>query len=288
MEISQLKQGDVLYNQDLMKTFGCSGQGGMRRGTKTNSLVLISNHVKSIYDDRWVDNIFHYTGMGTKGNQSLEFAQNKTLNESNENGINVFLFEVFEEKKYIYIGQVELAGLPYKEKQLDDKKNERDAYIFPLRLKNNGQVFAISEEILNENNSLKEKKARKLSDVELLARIKNRRNSGTRKTAGVTYERNPYVVEYTKRRARGICELCNKPAPFKNNLGEPYLEVHHIEWLSQGGEDTAENTAALCPNCHRKIHVLNSNEDREKLINKIKYIEEISVKEIEEENIPVT
>ncbi|CUU48431.1 hypothetical protein [Clostridium beijerinckii] len=48
-----------------METFECSSQGGMRRGTKTNSLVLISNHVKSIYEDIWIDNVFHCTGVYT-------------------------------------------------------------------------------------------------------------------------------------------------------------------------------------------------------------------------------
>ncbi|MGH4118802.1 hypothetical protein [Clostridium sp.] len=67
-------------NYDIMDTFGCSGQGGMRRSRKTNALVLVSNHFKSIYDDRWYGDIFHYTGMGQNGDQSLEFMQNKTLN----------------------------------------------------------------------------------------------------------------------------------------------------------------------------------------------------------------
>ena len=33
-----------------------------------------------------------------------------------------------------------------------------------------------------------------------------------------------------------------------------FLEVHHIKWLSNGGEDSVENALALCPNCHRQAH----------------------------------
>lgn len=44
--------------------------------------------------------------MGKKGDQDINAAQNKTLNESNHNGVAVFLFEVFEENNYIYRGQV--------------------------------------------------------------------------------------------------------------------------------------------------------------------------------------
>ncbi|MCD9544043.1 hypothetical protein GLP24_04155 [Photobacterium carnosum] len=44
-------------------------------------------------------------------------------------------------------------------------------------------------------------------------------------------------------------------APFtKKSNGEPYLEVHHIKPLSQGGEDSLENVKAICPNCHREMH----------------------------------
>ena len=84
-------------------------------------------------------------------------------------------------------------------------------------------------------------------------------------TAGVVYARNPYVAELAKRRANGKCELCRKPAPFTNASNEPYLESHHIVWLAHGGPDSPENTVALCPNCHRKMHIVNDAKDIEKL-----------------------
>ena len=36
-------------------------------------------------------------------------------------------------------------------------------------------------------------------------------------------------------------------------------------WLSQGGQDSIENTVALCPNCHRKMHIINDQADVAKL-----------------------
>ena len=65
--------------------------------------------------------------------------------------------------------------------------------------------------------------------------------------------------------ANGICQLCGNPAPFNNSDGTPYLEMHHIIWLSRRGEDSIENTVALCPNCHRKMHILDLQEDILKL-----------------------
>ncbi|CEQ29970.1 HNH endonuclease [[Clostridium] sordellii] len=265
-----LKQGDILINDDLMERFKCSGQGGMRKSNKTNTLVLISDETKGLYEDKWYGDEFHYTGMGKKGDQSLDFMQNKTLAQSNVNGVEVHLFEVFEKKKYTYVGQVKLNGEPYQAIQKDEDGLDRNVWIFKLRLIDEYEIPKVRQEIINQNTKQKERKAKKLSNEDLKEKAKEVKGKpGTRNTVSETYNRNAYVVEYTRRRANGICELCGKEAPFKNSKGEPYLEVHHIVWLSKGGDDTIENTAALCPNCHRKMHIINDEEDVEYLRNKI-------------------
>lgn len=66
--------------------------------------------------------------------------------------------------------------------------------------------------------------------------------------------RDPNVRAWTLQRACGLCELCKKPAPFNDVRGRAFLESHHIVWLSNDGPDTVENTAAICPNCHRELH----------------------------------
>lgn len=73
--------------------------------------------------------------------------------------------------------------------------------------------------------------------------------------------RDPYVAEYAKQRAKGVCQLCGKEAPFTDAKGKPYLESHHIDWLANGGEDSVANTVGLCPNCHRKMHIVADKED---------------------------
>lgn len=205
---------------------------------------------------------FHYTGMGTKGDQSLNFSQNKTLSESNSNEVSLHLFEVFVEKEYSYIGQVELSATPYFEKQPDEDKLIRDAYVFPLRLKN-GKSPIISRDYSQKAFQAKAKEAKKLSNEEVECRAKSaKKKVVTRNTVSQQHKRDPWVAEHAKRIANGICQLCLNPAPFKNNVGEPYLETHHIVWLAKGGEDTIENTVALCPNCHRRMHVQNNEKDR--------------------------
>lgn len=83
--------------------------------------------------------------------------------------------------------------------------------------------------------------------------------------SGMVYLRSSDVALYAKYRAKGKCQLCEQAAPFEDKYGEPYLECHHIKWLSEGGEDSPQNTVALCPNCHRKMHVLNHRSDVMKL-----------------------
>lgn len=88
---------------------------------------------------------------------------------------------------------------------------------------------------------------------------------GRRSAVSSIFARSAEVVKETRKRAKGICQLCNQPAPFIDKKGNLYLEVHHIIWLSRGGEDSTANTAALCPNCHTRMYVLDKAEDVEKL-----------------------
>lgn len=74
-------------------------------------------------------------------------------------------------------------------------------------------------------------------------------------------ERSTLVAEIVKERAAGVCQLCNKPAPFFNKKGEAYLECHHVIWIARGGADEVYNAVALCPNCHRKMHILDEKDD---------------------------
>ena len=78
------------------------------------------------------------------------------------------------------------------------------------------------------------------------------------------YVRDPKVVAWVLRVAAGSCELCRKPAPFISaSTGNPYLEVHHVVTLAEGGKDMSSNCVALCPNCHRQCH---SSNDRSVII----------------------
>ncbi len=67
------------------------------------------------------------------------------------------------------------------------------------------------------------------------------------------FERDEQVKIWILSNANGECESCGKE-PFNNIDGQPYLEVHHVKRLADGGSDTTTNTVALCADCHRELH----------------------------------
>jgi 5-methylcytosine-specific restriction enzyme A len=221
-----LKPGQELSNEDVCSIFHCGNQGGMRRSNKTNSLVIISDHTKGYYRDEWDKDkkIFYYTGMGKMGNQSLTFAQNKTLNESNTNGIEVYLFEVFEKGKYVYQGKAKLSDTPFQEKQPDFENNNRNVWIFPLKLINRKLPELIPEEVFEKIQNQREKQSKKLTENELLKRIELTVSKPIKqKTTSDRFMRSEYISEYVKRKANGKCQLCKQNAPFNDQDNSPYL-----------------------------------------------------------------
>lgn len=280
--ISELVIGKKYTNNEIATTFKCSTQGGMRRSHATNTLVLFTDHSNpnAVYEDKWVGDVLHYTGMGLEGDQNIDATQNKTLNESNKTSIRVFLFETLASAEHTFRGEVVLVDKPYFTTEKDQKGNLRQVVKFPLALKNN---IPAEQQELAVNESEKERKALTLSPEEIKARAllaseanENLANNIDRSSIGkaitpsrrvttTVYERNPYIAQYVKSLADGKCQLCEQPAPFEDIFGNPFLESHHIHWLSKGGKDTIQNSIALCSNCHQKMHILNLHKDVEKL-----------------------
>ncbi|WP_080468480.1 HNH endonuclease [Bacillus cereus] len=263
-DIDSMVIGKIYDNGEITKRFKCGNMGGMRRSKKTNTLVLFSDHTKGIYDDRWDKDILFYTGMGQEGHQTLDGNQNKTLYESNENGVGVYLFEAFQPGEHIFMGRVRLVEEPFQETQEDTKGQKRKVWIFPICLLKESVI--IPQNLVLSKQEKEQREAGKLDYRELKERAKKATpSSNKRYTKTETYQRNEFVAEFSKRRANGICELCEQKAPFEDKKGNPYLESHHVEWLSEGGEDTIFNTVGVCANCHRRLHVLNDENDVMKL-----------------------
>ena len=141
-----LTPGKTYHHSEITKAFDGQTEGGMRRSKATNTLHLISDHTKiSPYKDKFDGDRVYYCGMGQTDNQSLNAAQNRMLNESNINGVDVYLSEVFKKTYYTFRGRVKLIDEPYQEEQLDRDGKIRNVWIFPLQLIDEQKPISQSE-----------------------------------------------------------------------------------------------------------------------------------------------
>ena len=121
----------------------------------------------------------------------------------------------------------------YQEEQSDVDGNLRKVWIFPLRKADTSEAKPLPEAVILKKQEAKEKEAAGLTDAELEKRARHsKKRVGTRQVTTSTFERNVYVAELAKRKADGICQLCNSPAPFKDKKGNLFLEALHIVWFS--------------------------------------------------------
>lgn len=77
----------------------------------------------------------------------------------------------------------------------------------------------------------------------------------TTNTTSKSYYRDPEVRAWVLNESRGACEACGSPAPFTTDGDIPFLELHHMKQLANDGPDVVENAVAICPNCHRRLHL---------------------------------
>ncbi|MGG7447389.1 HNH endonuclease [Kosakonia oryzendophytica] len=149
------------------------------------------------------------------------------------------------------------------------KNGMKQAPQSPMKLENNFELLEYIQSIFeseeNEvltledvNNIFYGKVSDSLKDNQAarLARISTIDKKPTKKVVITEiYSRSPDIVAIALLRAKGICERCNKKAPFnRKSDNTPFLEVHHVQSLSSGGADSLDNVLALCPNCHRELH----------------------------------
>ncbi|MCK8607261.1 HNH endonuclease [Apilactobacillus ozensis] len=267
---TDLKLGEEIDNKTLSEKFGVSQQGGMRKSNQNQCLVLISKSTQNPYSDIWQKDILLYSGMGQSGDQSMEYSQNRTLKESNSNGVKVFLFMYIKTNVYKYFGRVKLAeNYPpfYRDELVEGTNNTRKVAVFPLQfIEDISKIYSLNgevdKEVKKDYSNQKNKKYSKFQISKLIAKAKKQQFYKTKPVPEKTVNelvplRNLSIVELARLFAHGKCQLCNKNAPFCEKDGTPFLEVHHIQWLSKGGPDTIDNVIAICPNCHRRMHILN-------------------------------
>lgn len=160
---------------------------------------------------------------------------------------------LFEANKTMYEFLINTIAL----KQEDEREKKRVYELLNLGFEKDHEIADVELEM-----KVEEIRAKQLSSEQLVEKIQQQDTlKKTQKTKLTVYYRSPYIKEMVKRIAEGKCQMCGEEAPFYDKNHEPYLEEHHVKRLANGGSDTIDNVVAICPNCHRKIHVLNDKTD---------------------------
>jgi predicted HNH restriction endonuclease len=118
------------------------------------------------------------------------------------------------------------------------------------------ELFAAKETLAKMDDELGYELAKKAKPSTVLALARKAKCKPRKKTlVREDFERNPYVVAAAVIRSADKCEMpgCMRDL-FSRDDASPYLDVHHVVPLGEGGDDTLVNVAALCPHCHRELH----------------------------------
>ncbi|AIY67325.1 HNH endonuclease [Pseudoalteromonas piratica] len=195
------------------------------------------------------DGTFRYTGEGQEGDMIMAKG-NLAIRDHQKNNKEILLFESVSKGMVRFVGKCNYITHHIEERP-DKNGKQRAAYIFHLdfitKMKSDG-VESPKASYLKKptrSKSLKELREIALSSTPTQANQKE-------KLIYVKH-RSDAIKLYAKKRAGGFCEGCGDKAPFDTKSG-PYLEVHHLTRLSDGGADSPENVITLCPTCHRRAH----------------------------------
>jgi 5-methylcytosine-specific restriction protein A len=235
------------------------GQSGVLWGEREPGCLICTSggrHGKKAgYTDETLDDgSWWYFGQGQSGDQSLQNAANSKLAVGQRS---VLLFTTREPtpkeiavqgygKLYAFRGSFNISAYEFVVPLDGPRQNDR---LLRFRLiPSEGTGAELTEDIAL------------VTEKEDLAALQNQLNTQSQNLVPVMLglreyrKRSTQVHRYALLRATGVCEGCRLPAPFRNEFGQAFLEVHHLLRLADYGPDIPINVAALCPNCHRRAH----------------------------------
>lgn len=206
------------------------------------------------YEDEFLnDDTFLYTGEGTEGDMNIK-GGNKSIRDHQQEDEELHLFEDTEYPWIVtYTGQFEYVSHRW-DTLLDREGERRKAIRFRLQPIGGTEVDIEGGSPSSLSDTELFKKAKESSPTRSEASNSTGSSGSSGASSGRSYPRSEIVKQFALREADGICQGCEKEAPFLDGDGEPFLEVHHLHRRSDGGADDPENVIALCPNCHRRVH----------------------------------
>ncbi|WP_078596325.1 HNH endonuclease [Evansella clarkii] len=242
------KPGKVYRRRSIHEKYGGQNQSGISTPRSFPFIMIFTGDSGEEYGykDGWQDNgVFYYTGEGQEGDMNFNKG-NKAIRDHVENGKDIYLFE------YVKTGHVEfidnMTCIGYHNRRSTDRLGHmRETIVFEL-VRTEELTEGVEEEINGEinNDSLSELRKKAVDSAEEEVTVTERVTKSVKRSKAIKL--------YALKRAKGICEACDTEAPFYTKEGQPFLEVHHLRRLSDGGPDHPESVGAICPNCHRRCH----------------------------------
>lgn len=246
--------GQVYDRQtEIHDLFGGSRQSGIAPSAQAAAVFIFTGDSGGQYgytDSHSEEQVFSYTGEGQLGDMTLTKG-NLAILEHSKQGKALHVFEILGKSLgQKYLGEYTCASHEWR-RGPDKRGNDRAIVVFnlvPEGLELASHNDSEENETLDPTLSLVEARRRALAAAEVGSAGEN---GSARRTV---YRRSRTISAYVLRRAAGICESCERPAPFMKTNGSPYLEPHHVNRLSDGGLDHPRYIGAICPTCHREIH----------------------------------
>lgn len=243
------------YNRrsDIHGVYKGQQYGGIATPSEHPYVFIFTSDAGEAYgynDGYGADDTFWYTGEGQVGHMTMNKG-NLAIKEHANNNKQILLFESVNKGEVRLVGNCEY--ITHHIEQRPDKNGDlRNAIIFHLNIEQTDES-AVKEpeaDYKTNKNPTNSMTLKELRDIALKSESKTA--SKKHKIRNIQI-RSKAIKLYAKKRSNGICEGCNENAPFDSKEG-PYLEVHHMFRLADGGPDKPKNVIALCPTCHRRAH----------------------------------
>lgn len=258
-ETAHFVPGEAYVRRTVHDRFGGQRQGGISTPANVPAIFLFTGAEGQAfgYDDGWQEDAsFRYFGEGQVGDMTLTRG-NLAIKNHAEDGRDLHLFESIPDGRVRYVGQMICSEVEVLPNVPDRNGSPRTGLAFRLvPLARASGEDTLEQPAAGEQTPVPEDRLWKVPMNELreLALQPPDTTQGPSKGSRNVYRRSAAVKIYVQRRANGVCEGCQSPAPFRTPDRRPYLEPHHTRRLSDGGPDHPGWVLAICPTCHRRAH----------------------------------
>ncbi|MFH1723241.1 MAG: HNH endonuclease [Elusimicrobiota bacterium] len=266
--------GKEYVRREVHHALGGQAQYGISTPARHPVILLFSGPSggKHGWFDRWTEDGFYlFAGEGQKGEAGLAKG-NLAVENHWKDGKDLHLFEQLGRGRVKYVGQMAFVGR-HTQYGRDSRGKTRKDIVFELAPIQD--IVGVEEDPASRSRI--EQLWKESPDTlrsEALGDGPDARTPPERKAR--VCQRSERIKIYARKRAGGRCEGCGAAAPFADRRGRPYLEVHHMRRLSDGGPDHPRYLAALCPNCHRRAHLSKEAPELNRVL-----LERVAVKEEE-------